>query len=199
MRKKQQKKKALPGACATVIRFLCDTPKQAKFMLQLKPSQFRDIMDGKKVMVTQEQFSIIESVCKNQLKYALPIRILHILQDDKLRQLFVSWVNTAAHMLDSFMSIKDTQDQCVFINQFDPWLSGLYDMAESMSWVESLLLHIHQTMPEFDELFFHGTRFYDSLKGIKVEAEKGPVISSYDVASLSPVDEATFNKLKQEI
>lgn len=120
-----------------------------------------------------------------------------LLRDSRTRDSFVVWVNTAAAMLDMFRSMKALVGQCSFINEMDPFLAGMSHMADSMDEVAGFLERLHQKFPQFDGLFFRGTRFLEEQR----EDSPPPVIrvpSSVDVLSLSPEDEGIYKQFKEQ-
>ena len=164
------------------------SPKEISEAFQLSITHAKKIIEGRPVFLEQQQLDIITSVLKNQLQYALPARIERLLNNDKTRQSFITWVHSAAMMMDVYDSMQTHVDQCDFLNPSDPFLSGLYTVDAGMRETRELLLQIHQKCPQYDALFFHGTRLLESLKDVPKERPEGRVPMSIDVLALSPED-----------
>ena len=91
-------------------------------------------------------------------------------------------------MIDVYDSMQSAADQCNFLNPMDPFLSGLYTMAAGIRETRELLIQIHQKCPQYDALFFSGTRLLETLKGMPVDGSNVRVPESIDVFALSPED-----------
>ena len=161
--------------------------------------QARKILDGRPVFLEQNQIDIIQSVLKNQLQYALSARVERLLNNEKTRKSFVVWVHSAALMIDIYDSMQSAADQCNFINPMDPFLSGLYTMDAGIRETRELLSQIHQKCPQYDALFFHGTRLLEAFKGMSTDSQNARVPASIDVFALSPEDAKAKEKLIKEI
>ena len=176
---------------------LCDSQADLKRVFMLSNRQVKPVWDGLPIKLPLEKIDLIRSVCFNQLRYALPTRISGIMGNDITRPVFILWVNTAAHMLDSFRSIKNAGYQNIVVNGMDPFLASLYHMAASMDEVAEFLEQLHQYCPQFDGLFFRGTRFLENSNA-DAEIPDYRVPSSVDVLSLSPEDERIYSQLSKE-
>lgn len=187
----------LPESCRNMIQFVCSCIKEAVASFGLSRRQAQAVLSNKPTKVTPEQLDLIQSVCANEIKYALPTRIESLIRTPQYSRNFVLWVNSAAAMLDMFRSIKAIQDQCHFINATDPFLVSLYHMAASMDEVEDFLVQLHRKCPQFDELFFRGTRFLET-QPVAAQPPVSRVPSSVDVLSLSPEDERIYEQLKEQ-
>ena len=152
---------------AASIRLLGLSCREVSEAFQISMAQAKKILDGRPVYLEQSQLDIVTSVLRNQLPYALPARIGRLLNNPKTRQSFVSWVHSMAMMLDVYETLQNTQDQCDFINPMDPFLSGLYTVDVGMRETRQLLVQIHEKCPQFDQLFFYGTRFLERFQGIQ--------------------------------
>ena len=144
---------------AAGIRLLGLNNREISEAFQISLSQAKKIMEGRPVFLTDDQQDIVKSVLRNQLPYALPARVNRLLNSEKTRIPFIAWVHSVALMLDVYADLQPYKDQCDFINYMDPFLSGLYTVDNGMREVRQLLIQIHEKCPQFDELFFHGTRF----------------------------------------
>ena len=194
---KTKKRIPIPDSCKELILFLARTRQEAMRVFGLTQVQASALFSDQPVMVSSEQLDLVQSVCANELNYALPTRITALMRSPYQAQNFVLWVNCAATMLGMFKSIKAIQDQCSFVNPSDPFLASLYHMAASMDEVENFLEQLHQKCPQFDELFFRGTRFLDdSPKAAQPPVSRVP--SSVDVLSLSPEDERVYEQFKEQ-
>lgn len=194
--KKPKKRIPLPDTCRELIRYLAKSRQQAARAFCLTYDQACALFAEQPVMVSTEQLDLIQSVCANELNYALPARVTALMGNPYQAGNFVLWVNSAAAMLDMFRSIQAIQSQCSFVNPADPFLASLYHMAASMDEVEDFLEQLHRKCPQFDELFFRGTRFLDDSS----QAAQPPVSrvpSSVDVLSLSPDDERIYEQFKE--
>ena len=180
---------------ANSMRFLCDSVQDMAAVFSISPAQAKKILEGRPVFMPQDSIDIIKSVLRNQLQYALPARINRLLDNQKTRLPFIAWVHSMACMMDIYDTLQPYQDQCDFLNCADPFLIGLYTVDAGMREVRQLLVQIHQKCPQYDALFFHGTRLLEGLKGIKTDAPELRVPSSVDVLSLSPEDERIKEKL----
>ena len=187
----------MPESCRNLIRYTTTSQRAAVKAFGLSQRQAAEVFSDKPVMVTAEQLDLIQSVCANEIKYALPTRIESLIRTPQYSRNFVLWVNSAAAMLDMFRSIKAIQDQSPFINGTDPFLISLYHMAASMDEVEDFLMQLHQKCPQFDELFFRGTRFLETQPAA-AQPPVSRVPSSVDVLSLSPEDERIYEQLKEQ-
>jgi hypothetical protein len=183
---------------AASIRLLGLNAQEIAEGFQISREQAKKILIGRPVWLEQSQLDIVTSVLRNQLPYALPARIGRLLNNDKTRQSFVTWVHSAALMMDVYDSMQDIQDQCDFINPMDPFLAGLYTVDAGMRETRQLLIQIHQKCPQFDSLFFYGTRFLERIKGIEKDAPDTRVPSSVDVLLLSPEDSKIRETLLKE-
>ena len=190
------KKIDLPEQLGTLIRYLCTTCAEIRNTFQLPAQVAEAVRRGDPVKVTAKQLDIIQSVCSNELNYAFSTRIQSLLQNEKTAAAFVAWVNTAAAMLDSFRTMQMLVGTAAFINKEDPFLSPLYHTAMSMNEVAGFLQQLHQKCPQFDGLFFRGTRFLDDEKVAQMPS-MSRVPSSVDVLSLSPEDERMYQQFKE--
>lgn len=193
----KQQRIPLPENCGIIIRDLCATPEEVKAVFQLSLKDARDILDCYPVMLTQRQLDVVQSICTNEMSYAFQRRIVTLLRNSKTRDYFVVWVNTAAAMLDMFKSMKGLVGQCSFVNDLDPFLAGLSHMADSMDEVTGFLEQLHQKFPQFDGLFFRGTRFLEE-KPVIEQPPVSRVPSSVDVLSLSPEDVRIYKQFKEQ-
>ena len=193
----KQQRIQLPDNCCIIIRDLCATPQEVKAVFQLPLTQGQDILDGNDVLVTQKQLDVVQSICANELSYAFQRRVAALLHDPRTRDSFVVWVNTSAAMLDMFRSMKAIVGQCAFVNPLDPFLSGMFHMAASMDEVAGFLERLHQKFPQFDGLFFRGTRFLGEQQDV-TPPPVSRVPSSVDVLSLSPEDERIYQLYKEQ-
>ena len=173
---------------AASIRLLGLNSQEIAEAFQISRTQAKKICDGRPVYLEQSQLDIVTSVLRNQLPYALPARIGRLLNNEKTRQPFVAWVHSAAMMMDVYDCLQPHADQCDFINPMDPFLAGMYTVDAGMRETRELLVQIHQKCPQFDELFFHGTRFLETLQDMPTEAPATRVPSSVDIFALSPED-----------
>lgn len=193
----KQQRVLLPESCCVIIRDICGRAEEVKAAFQLTLKQAQDILACRPVLVTKQQLDVVQSICTNELSYAFQRRIMTLLRDSRTRDSFVVWVNTAAAMLDMFKSMKALVGQCSFINEMDPFLAGMSHMTDSMDEVAGFLERLHQKFPQFDGLFFRGTRFLEE----QTEDSPPPVIrvpSSVDVLSLSPEDEGIYKQFKEQ-
>ena len=184
----------LPDSCCDIIRSLCSTKAEMHRVFGIDNNIAGAILSFQPVMVTPQRADLIQSICMNELKYAIPARVNAIMKDPKRAGLFALWVNTAARMMDSFRNVQEAGIHESFMTGCDALLSSLVHMTASMYEVEPLLEHLHRYCPQFDQLFFHGTRF---LERQSESAEMLPdrVLSSVDVLALSPEDAETYSQL----
>ena len=180
------------------IRMLGLSAQETADAMQISVYQAKRVLAGETIILTQDQVDIIKSVLKNQLSYALSARIERLLNSDKTRQPFVAWVHSAAQMLDVYETLQTYQNQCNFINCMDPFLTGLYTVDVGMRETRNLLIQIHKKCPQFDQLFFYGTRFLETLQGIPSDVPRCRVPTSIDVFALSPEDAKIREKLVKE-
>lgn len=193
MANKPQTHVQLPESCCDIIRSICATQHDMMRIFSLQSEHTSAIAHYQPVMVTPERADLIQAICLNEIKYALPTRINAIMLDPKRGAAFTLWVNTAARMLDSFRNVQQPLAQRSFLNGLDPLFASLAHMATSMSEVETFLEQLHLYCPQFDELFFRGTRFLEE------QSEDTPttpdrVSSSVDVLALSPEDAEIYSQ-----
>ena len=154
----------------------------------LSMSHAKKIMEGRPVFLEQGQIDIIQSVLKNQLQYALSARVERLMNNEKTRKSFVAWVHSAALMMDIYDGMQPYANQCNFLNPMDPFLTGLYTVDAGMRETRELLRQIHQKCPQYDALFFHGTRLLETFQGVNSEKSRDRVPASIDIFALSPED-----------
>ena len=164
------------------------SPKEISDAFQISTVQANKILNGRPVFLEQQQLDIISSVLKNQLQYALSARVERLMNNEKTRKSFVAWVHSAALMMDIYDGMQPYADQCNFLNPMDPFLTGLYTVDAGMRETRELLRQIHQKCPQFDELFFHGTRLLETFQGVDSENSRDRVPASIDIFALSPED-----------
>ena len=193
----RDKKIALPEQLAVLMRYLCGTGSVIKRTFQLSRKNAEDVAAGRPIKVSAKQLDIIQSVCSNELNYAFATRIQLLMQNEKTAAAFVAWVNTAAAMLDSFRTTQMLVGLASFINKEDPFLCSLYHTAMSMDEVADFLQQLHQKCPQFDGLFFRGTRFLEDEQTSPV-SPVNRVPSSVDILSLSPEDERIYQQFKEQ-
>ena len=191
------KKIALPESIAVLMRYLCPTARELQRTFQISLNLAVNINRKRPVKVSAKQLDIIQSVCSNEINYAFSTRISTIMQSETSAPVFVAWVNTAAAMLDRFKSLQAFADASTFIAREDPFLAPLYHLSTSMDEVTAFLQQLHQKCPQFDGLFFRGTRFLDGEKASPTPpASRVP--SSVDILSLSPEDERMYQQFKEQ-
>lgn len=179
------------------MRYLCKNYREIQRVFQISQPEAMNISTGRPAMVTAQQLDIIRSVCSNELTYAFVTRVAALMQNDRYRAAFVAWVNTAAALLDSFRSMQTLAGSSPFVAQEDPFLSPLYHLSSSMDEVAALLQQLHQKCPQFDGLFFRGTRFLDGDQTTPMPSVNR-VPSSVEVVSLSPEDERLYQQFKEQ-
>lgn len=165
---------------------------------QVSMAHAKKILEGRPVFLEQQQLDIISSVLKNHLQYALPARVERLLNNDKTRHSFIAWVHSAALMMDIYDSMQTHVDQCDFLNPNDPFLTGLYTVDAGMRETRELLLQIHQKCPQYDALFFHGTRLLETFQGVDIGTSRDRVPTSIDIFALSPEDAKARETLVKE-
>lgn len=180
-----------------LIRYLCKNYREIQRVFQLPQVEAMNISVGRPASVTAQQLDIIRSICSNELNYAFATRIATWMQNDRYRPAFVAWVNTAAAMLDKFRSMQMLAGSSPFVAPEDPFLSPLYHLSSSMAEVAALLQQLHQKCPQFDGLFFRGTRFLDGDQ-TPPTPPVDRVPSSVEVLSLSPEDERMYQQFKEQ-
>ena len=183
---------------AAGIRFLGFNAREISETFQISLAQAKKVLEGKQILLEPQQIDIVQSVLRNQISYALSARIERLLNNPKTRKSFVLWVHSAACMLDIYEAMQVSEDQCDFINPMDPILAGLYTIDIGMKETRHLLTQIHQKCPQFDELFFHGTRLLETFRSIPHDVVQSRVPTSLDVLTLSPEDVKIRENLLKE-
>jgi hypothetical protein len=159
----------------------------------LSAKDARDILEHRPCFLTSDQVDLVQSICANELKYAIPTRVGRLMSHPVKGPAFAAWVNSAARMLDNLRSAQQVMAQGSFLNVLDPLLSSLANMAACMDEVAVLLEQLHRYCPQFDQLFFHGTRFLEGQSDNE-QLPTDRVLSSVDVLSLSPEDEEAISQ-----
>ena len=183
---------------AAGIRFLGFNAGEIAATFQISVAQAKKILDGRPVFLKPQQISIIQSVLRNQMSYAIPARVDRLLNNPKTRKSFVVWVHSVARMLDVYEELQILEDQENFLNPMDPMLTSFYTINNGMREARQLLIQIHQKCPQFDELFFHGTRLLETFHSIPQDAFQNRVPASVDVLTLSPEDARIRENLLKE-
>ena len=183
---------------AAGIRFLGFNAGEIAATFQISVAQAKKILDGRPVFLKPQQIDIIQSVLRNQMSYAIPARVDRLLNNQKTRKSFVVWVHSVARMLDVYEELQILEDQENFLNPMDPMLTSFYTINNGMREARQLLIQIHQKCPQFDELFFHGTRLLETFHSIPQDAFQNRVPASVDVLTLSPEDARIRENLLKE-
>jgi hypothetical protein len=183
----------LPASCRNMMRAICSTATEMTRTFKLSNKECTAIWHDQPLQVTEKRAEVLQSICVNELKYALPARLAKIMKDPEQAVRFALWVNSAALMLDNFRMVQGTERQSSFVNSYDPFFVHFWHLAATMNEVEKLLLQIHQFCPQFDETFFRGTRFLQDHQTDAPVVNRVPL--SVDVMSLSPADEKVYKKL----
>lgn len=175
------------------MRAMCQSKSDMTKTFRLSQREANELWDGRSIQVYEKRADLLQSICLNELKYALPARLAKILKDPEQAVRFALWVNSAALMLDNFRKAQETMEQCSFVNCNDPFFVPFWHLAATMDEVDNLLQQIHQFCPQFDEAFFRGTRFLQAHQTDALVENRVPL--SVDVLSLSPTDEKVYQKL----
>ena len=175
------------------MRAMCQSKQDMIRTFQLRPSDAAAIWDGHSILVTSRRSELLQSICLNELKYALPARIAKIAKDPEQMVRFALWVNSAALMLDNFRMAQETARQSKFVNCDDPFFAPFWHLDATMTEVENLLQQLHRFCPQFDEAFFRGTRFLQEHQTDAPVVDRVPLC--VEVLSLSPTDEKVYKKL----
>ena len=183
---------------AAGIRFLGFNAGEIAATFQISVAQAKKILDGRPVFLKPQQIDIVQSVLRNQMSYAIPARVDRLLNNPKTRKSFVVWVHSVARMLDIYEELQILEDQENFLNPMDPMLTSFYTINNGMREARQLLIQIHQKCPQFDELFFHGTRLLETFHSIPQDALQNRVPASVDILTLSPEDARIRENLLKE-
>lgn len=175
------------------MRAICSTATELTRTFKLSNKECKAIWHDQPLQVTEKRAEVLQSICANELKYALPARLAKIMKDPEQAVRFALWVNSAALMLDNFRMVQGTERQSSFVNSYDPFFVHFWHLAATMDEVDKLLMQIHQFCPQFDETFFRGTRFLQDHQTDAPVVNRVPL--SVDVMSLSPADEKVYKKL----
>ena len=159
LQKSRKKYVRVSKAVAKEIRTRYKSYSAASQELQIPISSVRRILEGKRVNMEKDRYRLIRENLKGTQRFSLENRFVILARTPANFGDYATRVNLTAKVLDILEPYVYTKNGESEFFKSDPLWSSLLDFVVAAKNVRETLNFLHSRFPQYDDLFFGGTRF----------------------------------------
>lgn len=161
LQKRRKRYVCVSKAVAKQIRSRYKSWSKASQELQIPESSLRRILSGDHVRMESDRYRMIKENLKGTDRFSLENRFVILARTPANFADYAKRVNTTAKVLDLMERYVYTKCGGQEFFKSDPLWSSLLDFVVAAKNARETLNFLHSRFPQYDELFFGGTRFVE--------------------------------------